>query len=106
MFNIAKNFLAGKATQAYVNQRITRYGVLQELTIDAQNKTVDLVCALHGETEPLKLRIEEYRIEERAGKSFIRIVRCTCSRPWVQHLLEDFARDRPVEIPPWALAVL
>src|SRR5476651_149850 len=106
MFNSAKNFMAGKAAQLYVNNLIARYAVLQDLKIDAQNKTVEVVCLPHGETEPIRVKIDKYSVQEKGGQHFVQIVKCTCSRPWVQHLVEDFAQGRRVEVPSWALGVL
>lgn len=106
MFNLAKNFMTGKAAQVYVNNLIARYAVLQDLKIDTQNKTVDLLCLLHGECEPVRVRIDQYAIQERGEKRFVQVMKCTCSRPWIQALVEDFVQGRPVEVPPWASAAL
>ena len=106
MFDSAKNFMAGKAAQLYVNNLIKRHAVLQDLKIDAQNKTVEIVCLLHGETEPIRIRVDQYLVQKRGEQHFVQIVKCTCSRPWVQSLVEDFVQGRPVEIPSWALTAL
>jgi hypothetical protein len=106
MFNLAKNFMTGKAAQVYVNNLIARYAVLQDLKIDTQNKTVDLLCQLHGETQPVRVRIDKYVIQERGEKRFVEVVKCTCSRPWIQALVEDFVQGRSVEVPSWASAAL
>lgn len=106
MFNLAKNFMTGKAAQVYVNNLIARYAVLQDLKIDTQNKTVDLLCLLHGEREPVRVRIDKYVIQERGEQRFVEVQKCTCSRPWIQALVEDFVQGRPVEVPSWASAAL
>lgn len=106
MFNSTKNFMTGKAAQLYVNNLIARYAVLKDLKIDAQNKTVEIVCQLHGETEPIRVRVDKYLLQEKGEQRFVQIVKCTCSRPWVQNLVEDFVQGRQVEVPPWAMAAL
>ena len=106
MFNLAKNFMTGKAAQVYANNLIARYGVVQDLKIDTQNKTVDLVCQLHGESQPVRVRIDKYVIQGRGEKRFVEVVKCTCSRPWIQALVEDFVQGRSVEVPSWASAAL
>ncbi len=106
MFNSVKNFMAGKAAQTYVNNLISRYGVLQDLKIDAQNKTVEVLCLPHGETDPIRVRIDQYAVVQKGEKHFVRIVKCTCSRPWLQSLVEDFVQGREVEVPSWALTAL
>jgi hypothetical protein len=106
MFNLAKNFLTGKAAQTYVNSMISRYGEVKDLRIDTQAKTIDLVVALHGETEPLKVRVDKYSVQQKGERHYVQIIKCTCSRPWVQNLVEDFAQGKPVEVPQWAVAAL
>ncbi|MDB6126538.1 MAG: hypothetical protein JWM35_434 [Verrucomicrobia bacterium] len=106
MFNIAKNFMTGKAAQMYANSMIARYGEVRDLKIDTQNKSVDVVCMLHGETQPLTVRIDKYEVKEKAGKTYVQIVKCTCSRLWVQNLVEDFGVGRQLEVPPWAVSSL
>jgi hypothetical protein len=106
MFNLAKNFMTGKAAQTYINSMIARYGEVRDLKIDTQAKTVDLVCALHGESELVKVRVDKYEIQKKGNQHFARILKCTCSRPWLQALVEDFAQNRPVEVPSWAVNAL
>ncbi|HWA10846.1 MAG TPA: hypothetical protein VG838_15510 [Opitutaceae bacterium] len=105
MFGAAKNFMASKAAQTYVNGLISRYGTLRDLQIDAANKRVQLVCELHGETDPIRLSVS-YRVQERGGQRFAQITGCACARPWVQHLVEDFVQGRDVEVPGWAVSMI
>jgi hypothetical protein len=106
MFTAAKDALSSQAARQYVNGLIKRYGEVLELKINSKAKSVDIVCALTGEREPVALRIENYRIESDGPKRFVQIGDCTCSRPWLQNLLEDQARGRRFELPPWAAAAL
>lgn len=106
MFSAAKDAMASRAAQSFVNSRISRYGQLQEFKIDSTNRRVESVCKLHGETEPIRVVVERYEIIERNGRKFIEIKACHCERPWLQALLEDYAIDRPIELPPWAASAL
>jgi hypothetical protein len=96
MFTAAKDSMTSSAARAFVNQR----------RIDSRLKTVTAIVRLHGESEPITVRIGKYIVEESGGKKFIRVQDCTCSRPWLQNLLEDFAGSRRLELPPWAAAAL
>jgi hypothetical protein len=106
MFNLAKNMMTGKAAQMYVNKLIARYGEVRDLRIDPDRKTIDLVCHLLGEGEPLKVRVDKYAVQQKGDRHFVQLVQCTCSRQWVQNLIEDYAKGRPVEIPSWAASAL
>jgi hypothetical protein len=106
MFNSVKDALTAEAARVYVNSRIARYGRLDDLRIDSRNITIEAVCLLHGETGPVTVRIAPYTIEEKDGRRFIRVRGCSCTRPWLQSLMEDFVQDRPFELPAWAAATL
>lgn len=106
MFNAMKDTMAGTAARHYVNKLVQRYGEVTELRIDSRRRTVDLVARLRGEEAPVTIRVDRYEVEDRDGHRFVRIRECSCSRPWLQALLKDFARDRPIEVPGWAASAL
>lgn len=106
MFTAAKDAMASKAAQSYVNKMIARYGKVTELTLDSKRKTVSAVCILDGEKEPITVRVGKYVVEETGPKKFIYATDCTCSRPWAQSLLTDFVEGRRVELPTWAASAL
>lgn len=105
MFSAAKDAIASKAAQTFINQRIARYGEVRSLKLDSRNKTGEVVCTLLGETEPIMVRVEHYEVRERGGQSFVKVGRCSCNRTWLQNLLTDFG-DREIPVPPWAASAL
>lgn len=106
MFNAAKDAIASRAAQTYLNDRLSRYGKVERLKIDSERKQMEVVCLLEGEPTPVTVRVGAYAVESEGPKRFLRISDCTCSRPWLQNLLNDFADGRRVELPAWAAAVL
>jgi hypothetical protein len=106
MFNAAKDAFTSKAAQTYINQRIVRYGVVQTLKIDSRNKTMEMSCQLEGEPTPVMVRVENYDVREADGRKLLRVGSCECSRPWLQNLLNDLARNRDIPVPAWAAAAL
>jgi hypothetical protein len=106
MFTAAKDSMTSSAARALVNQRIERYGKLDEFRIDSRLKTVTATVTLHGESEPITVRVGKYVVEESGGKKFLRVSDCTSNRVWLQNLLIDFAGQRRVELPSWASAAL
>jgi hypothetical protein len=106
MFTAAKDALASKAARSYANNLIGRYAELQDLRIDSQKKTIELVCVLRGEPEPVTMRVGRYTLEQQGDKTFIKIAQCACSRPWIQGLVEDFVQGQPIPVPSWAAVAL
>jgi hypothetical protein len=106
MFTAAKDAMAGKAAQVYLNTLISRYGKITELKLDSQRKTLTATCHLLGETEPITVTVGKYVIDSTGPKKFIHATDCTCNRPWAQSLLKDFVEGRRVELPGAAASML
>jgi len=106
MFTAAKDTMTSRAAQHFVNKQITRYGEVQRLKIDSRRKTVEVSCLLHGESAPIDIKVENYNVETEGKRKFFQATDITCTRPWLQNLLADFARNRRVELPSWADGVL
>ena len=106
MLNALKDAVTSRAALALVNSRISRYGTVTGLAIDSRLKRAELTCLLHGESAPLTVTVETYAVEKTAEGKFIRIDALSCSRPWLQNLLADFATGRRFELPAWAAAAL
>lgn len=106
MFNAAKDAITGRAAQTYLNDRIRRYGKIERLKIDSTNHQLEVVCHLDGEVSPITIKVGEYFLQSEGGRKFIKISDCTCSRPWLQNLLADYAEDRRFEVPAWAASAL
>ncbi|MEO6569336.1 MAG: hypothetical protein ABIO94_11290, partial [Opitutaceae bacterium] len=93
MFNAAKDAISSRAAQSYLNDRISRYGKVERLKIDSARKQVEVVCVLDGESSPITVRVGNYVVLSEGAKKFIRVSQCTCSRPWLQRVLNDWAED-------------
>ncbi len=106
MFNSLKDTMTAKAVQVYVNGRVARYGQLSALKIDSREKTMEITGLLHGDPLPVVVRVTRYVVETAGEKTFISVKDISCSRPWLQNLLEDFVRDRRTELPAWAANAL
>ena len=106
MFRAAKDALAGKSAKVYLNDLLSRYGRLEELRIDSKNGTMQVVCLLHGEKEPLVVEIGRYSIEQQGSQRVLRVADCRCSRLWVQNILTDHVEKKSFPLPGWAAAAL
>lgn len=106
MFTAAKDAMTGKAAQAFINERMAPYGKVERLKIDSKARRIEASCLLHGETAPISVVVGRYEIETTGGASMVRLHECTCSKPWMQNLLRDFAERRPFPLPSWVAAAL
>jgi hypothetical protein len=106
MFSAAKDAITSRAALHFVNNQIVRYGEVQKLKIDSRGKTVEVSCLLTGESSPIVITIENYRVDTEGDKKFFQATAISCTRPWLQNLLTDFAKNRRVELPGWADGVL
>jgi hypothetical protein len=106
MFKAAKDAFTSKAAQTYINKRIERYGEVQTLRIDSRAKTMELICHLVGEPTPIAVRVQSYDVRDAGDKKILTVGPCSSSRPWLQNLLNDFARGREFPVPSWAAAAL
>lgn len=106
MFKAAKDAMTSRAAQVYVNNRIARYGEVQTLRINSREKTMEVSCLLHGEKDPITIKVENYNVDSSGAKKYVEATTITCTRPWLQNLLTDFAQNRRVEVPNWAESIL
>lgn len=106
MFSAAKDAMASRAAQTYVNGRIARYGQLTDFRLDSTQRRMEATCLLHGEAEPITVQVDRYAIHTVGGQKFLEVQACRCARPWLQALLEDFVRGRHIELPAWAASAL
>ena len=106
MFNALKDHVTSKAALMHCNQLLARYGTVQDLRIDSARRSMEVVCLLKGETAPITVTVERYEIGDAGGEKFVRVEASRCSRPWVQHFLEDHVYGRKFPLPSWAAAAL
>jgi hypothetical protein len=106
MFTAAKDAMTSQAAMIYINRHLVPYGRVAALKIDSQDKSVEVSCVLNGETAPIGITLKDYVVKTEGQKKFIQVGAFSCTRPWLQSLLTDFGRDRRIELPPWAAALL
>jgi hypothetical protein len=106
MFTAAKDAVTAAAIRRFLSGKMERYGTVRDLRFDSRARSLEIVCDLVGETEPVTVRVGSYTVEETAGQSYLRPKACTCSRPWITRLLEDYVEGKRFEVPGWAKAAL
>ncbi len=106
MFTEAKDAMASRGAQVYLNSLIAPYGRLTELRINSRVRSIEGVCLLHGESSPIAITVSSYVIEEVGSKRVLRVLQCSSSREWAQALLRNLVEGRSLELPSWAAAAL
>ena len=106
MFTAAKDLMSSKAAKAYANNLVSRYGTVDELTIDSKRRRIELVVSLNGEVSPVGVTIEKYQVVPEGGKTFVEVLDSSCTRPWLQAAMRDHLHGRRFELPSWAAAAL
>ena len=106
MFHAAKDAVSSKAAQAYLNKLIARYGEVEALKIDSRARSVDLTLRLQGEPSLITARIGHYAVHNTGETYAVEVSDCTCSRAWVETLVQDFVTGRRFALPAWAAAAL
>lgn len=94
-----KDSAIGMALKSYLNDRFAEYGEILECQIDTAANRLTLKAMLKGEVEAIHAAVERYVIEEDGADNFIVLKRFSCSRPWVELLLNRFLNDQRYKLP-------
>jgi hypothetical protein len=106
MFNAAKDALTSRAARTWANQLISRYGEVSDLRIDTRRKTVEVTCRLEGEASSITVNITNYEVITVGDKKYLSATRFSCTRLWLQNVLNDHGPRQRVELPAWAAVAL
>ena len=96
----AKDWLIEKAGAALLNQAVLKpYGTLTTLKLDTTARWLEAELELKGETQPVKVRVQEYELREEGPRAFFVVKSIDTSREWLTTLARDFLVDKPFELP-------
>lgn len=106
MLTAFKDKITSSAARTHCNTLLKRYGEVKELRIDSAKRRMEVVVLLEGETGSIAVTIEKYEITDVGGEKFVHVAATRCTRPWVQHFIEDHLYGRKFPLPSWAAAAL
>lgn len=106
MISAAKDAMVSQAAKAYLNDKIQRYGCVDELTIDSKRRRIELRCTLEGEVSAIGISIEEYRVERSEGRTYLVVGSSSATRKWLHAAMRDHLHGRRIELPAWAASAL
>jgi len=96
----AKDWLIEKTAVAMLNQSVLKpYGTLARMKLDTAARSIDAELELKGETQRVRIQVNEYELLEESGRSFFVIKSILTSREWLTALARDFAVGRKFEVP-------
>ena len=101
MLKKAKDKMLATALRRVIEGKLNRYGKVVSFAVDSAAGTMALGFHPAGEPGPIRISIDEYRIDEAdeaEGGVLLKIVRASADREWVSNLLEDFVAGQEVPI--------
>lgn len=71
---------------------------MTRLQIDRDSKSIFVELDLKGETAPLTIALENYRLQTEPEGVFLEIADVKTSREWLTQLCEDYAKGRRLNL--------
>lgn len=90
IFKKGKDLLIEQAFLNWFNTVKQHIGHMTHIKINSENKSIELELELKGETAPLRVHVQNYRIFTTDGETFIELTEVTTSREWINALLADY----------------
>ena len=69
------------------------------LQIDSHKKRIWMEVELKGESEPIRIEVGRYELEERDNKSYLVVKELQASREWIDILAKSYFDGYAIEIP-------
>ena len=101
-----KGQLVSMAAKQFLSSYLKDYGKMLNFSVEPSTRTMTLEVLPKGEQTPIKITLTGYEITEAAGKATLRVAGTSASREWIDTLLAEFLRDKPVELPAKAAPLL
>jgi hypothetical protein len=90
----------------YFNHRYNSLGTMTTLQIDSTNKKASFDLELKGETQPVRITINQYELTTVGDKTLIEVREVNTSREWLTVLARQFLLGKKFEVPEVVRAVL
>jgi hypothetical protein len=89
-----------------INREIEGCGIVTELELDTEARTIRVELDLKGETAAVIVEILDYELATKGDAIFMEIKKISASREWIAAALKKFAVGRPIELPSAAKVLL
>ena len=88
------------------NAWLKPYGQATALKLNSTDKALEITLELKGESEPLRLHVQEYELVVQGSQKHLVIKRLTTSREWMTELARNFLIGKQLPLPAEAAGVL
>lgn len=100
IFSGAKDKLIASTLPTVLNRSYLQpYGRIIDFQINTAAKSVEIELELKGETQPVRVNVQEFEIAEQNGKTVVRLKKIATSREWLTRVANDFLIGRPIALP-------
>ena len=94
-----KDMALSKGAKIAINKQIEAFGVVTALTLDTQNRSIELDVMLEGELETLHVSVGKYEITGEAGSKRLRVSEISTSRQWINTLATKYLEGKSFDLP-------
>ncbi len=91
--------MINKGLTALIEKKLAGAGTVEHVELDKQQRSIQVTLLLEGESEPLLVSLEGYRLEEQHGRTKIVFERTTASRRWMAVLLQEYGQEFSFLVP-------
>jgi hypothetical protein len=94
-----KDGALGLALKSFLNEKLSKYGEVQDCQIDTGANKIKLRALLRGEKDPINAAIDKYELERIGDDSYIKLIQLSCSREWLSLLLNQLIAGKQYKLP-------
>ena len=95
-----KDRLFEKVAKPILNRTVLApYGEARELRLDTSGKSAEIVVALKGERDPVRITVGRYEVSEVGFDVFVTVHEIDTSREWMTELAERNVVGRAFQLP-------
>ena len=94
-----KDMALSKGAQVALNKKIKKFGEVMALTLDTQNKSIELDVMLKDEVQTLHVSVGKYEIIGEVGSKKVSISQISTSREWINILVTKYLEGKSFKLP-------
>lgn len=102
-----KGQLVSLAAKQFLSSYLKDYAKMLNFSVEPSTRTISLELLPKGEASPIKVTLTGYEIlQNGTGATSIRFAQTAASREWIDTLLAEYLRGKPIVLPAQAAPLL